>query len=204
MYYTCSGSQCGGTAVALSSQVQNPVALLPEDNNGVIVQLPSVPSGGVTSVNGSLVLGIGTQSNNTPSAVQTYPTDEYGEFITILDGIPYSSFIDTGSNGLFFPSPSVSLLPTCSAYNSDWFCPATTISLSAINMEAYGSLSSAVPFLIGNFISLMSSPDNVFAEIGGNSTGEFDWGLPFHFGRNIFVGFEESSSSLGNGPYWAY
>jgi hypothetical protein len=204
MYYTCSGSICSGTTVALSSQVQNPVALLPKDNNGVIVQLPSVPPGGVTSVNGSLVLGIGTQSNNTPSAVQTYPVNQLGEFITILNGISYGSFIDTGSNGLFFPSPSASLLPQCRASNSAWFCPTTTISLSAINMEASGSPSGAVSFQIGNFISLISSSDNVFAEIGGNSAGGFDWGLPFHFGRNIFVGFEGSSSSLGDGPYWAY
>lgn len=205
MYYTCSGSQCSGTAVAVSSQVQNPVALLPKDNNGVIVQLPSVPPGGVTSINGSLVLGIGTQSNNTPSAVQTYPADELGEFITIFDGIPYgSSFIDTGSNGLFFPSTSVSLLPQCPAPNSGWFCPNTTVSLSANNIEASGSLSSAVSFMIGDFARLMSSPNNVFVEIGGNSTEGFDWGLPFHFGRDIFVGFEGSNSSLGNGPYWAY
>ena len=43
MYYACNGSTCSGTSVPLSNQVQNPVALLPQDNNGVIVQLPSVP-----------------------------------------------------------------------------------------------------------------------------------------------------------------
>lgn len=205
MYYGCNGSGCSGTAVALSSQVQNPVALLPKDNNGVIVQMPTVTPGGMTSVNGSLVLGIGTQPNNIPSAVQTYPADEYGEFITIFEGISYGgSFIDTGSNGLFFPSTSTSQLPQCRASDSDWFCPTTAINLSAINTDASGSLSGTVSFQIGNFTSLMNSPDYVFVEIGGNSTGGFDWGLPFHFGRNIFVGFEESSSSLGNGPYWAY
>ena len=204
MYYTCSGSVCSGTTVALSSQVQNPVALLPKDNNGVIVQLPSVPRGGVSSVNGSLVLGIGTQSNNTPSAVQTYPVNQFGEFITNLNGISYDSFIDTGSNGLFFSSPSTSLLPECRAPYSAWFCPTATIDLSATNMEASGSPSDAVSFQIGNFVSLVSSFDSVFVEIGGNSAGGFDWGLPFHFGRNIFVGFEGRSSSLGEGPYWAY
>ena len=204
MYYTCSGSQCSRTAVALSSQVQNPVALLPKDNNGVIVQLPSVPPGGVTSVSGSLVLGIGTQSNNIPFGVQTYPVDQLGEFIANFNGIPYGSFIDTGSNGLFFPSPSASVLLQCRAPNSDWFCPTTTISLSAINMGASGSPNGAVSFQIGNYASLISSSGNVFSDIGGEQTGEFDWGLPFHFGRDIFVGFEGSSSSLGNGPYWAY
>lgn len=205
MYYTCSGSQCSGTAAALSSQVQNPVALLPKDNNGVILQLPSVPPGGVASVNGNLVLGIGTQSNNTPSAVQTYPADELGEFVTIFDDIPYGgSFLDTGSNGLFFPSTSASFLPQCLDPNSDWFCPTTTVSLSATNMGTSSLPNGVVSFQIGNFVSLISSPGNVFVEIGGNSPDGFDWGLPFHFGRDIFVGFEGSSSSLGNGPYWAY
>ena len=104
LYYSCIGSTCNGTAVPLSSQVQNPVALLPNDNNGVIVKLAGVPVDGLSSVSGTLVLGIGTHSNNIPSAVTTYPTDGSGNFITLFSGISYSgSFIDSGSNGLFFP-----------------------------------------------------------------------------------------------------
>ncbi|MGE5300514.1 MAG: DUF3443 domain-containing protein [Acidobacteriota bacterium] len=204
MYYACTGTQCGGTAVDLSTQVQNPVAFLPEDNNGVIVHLPSVPPGGVPSVNGSLVLGIGTQFNNTPSGVTTYPADQSGEFTTTFNGILYNSFIDTGSNGLFFPSPSASVLPECTSPNSDWFCPSSTIGFSAINTGASGSPSGMASFLIGNLVSLTSSSNNVFSEIGGNSLGDFEWGLPFLFGRNISVGLEKSSSVLGTGPYWAY
>src|ERR1035437_424984 len=60
MYYVCSGSTCTATIAPLSNQVQNPVSHLPADNNGVILQLPSVPLGGMTSVNGSLILGVGT------------------------------------------------------------------------------------------------------------------------------------------------
>ena len=114
MYYLCNGPDCQGTAVPLSSQVRNPVALLPQDNNGVIVELPAVPLGGVPSVDGYLVLGIGTRENNVPSAVKAYPADQYGEFTTTLNGNSYSSFLDTGSNGLFFPPPSSNLLPVCS------------------------------------------------------------------------------------------
>ena len=204
MYYACTGTQCGGTAVDLPTQVQNPVAFLPADNNGVIVHLPSVPPGGVPSVNGSLVLGIGTQFNNTPSGVTTYPADQYGEFTTTFNGILYNSFIDTGSNGLFFPSPSASVLPECTSPNSNWFCPSSTIGFSAINTGASGSPSGMASFLIGNLAGLTSSSNSVFSEIGGNSLGDFDWGLPFLFGRNISVGLEGSGSILGTGPYWAY
>jgi hypothetical protein len=204
IYYSCSGLKCSGTTVALSSQVQNPVALLPQDNNGVIVQLPSVPLDGLPSVNGSLVLGIGTQSNNAPSGVTAYAANQLGEFITNFNGIYFNSFIDTGSNGLFFRSPSLSLLPNCSFPFSAWFCPSSTTSLSATNISAFGSPSGVVSFQIGNFVSLISSSNKVFSDIGGNLPTLFDWGLPFHLGRNVFVGFEGRSSSLGIGPYWAY
>ena len=43
LYYACArSSSCSVTAVALGSQVSNPVASFPSDNNGVIVELPSV------------------------------------------------------------------------------------------------------------------------------------------------------------------
>ena len=202
MYYSCNGSVCTGTLVSLSNQVQNPVPLLPQNNNGVIVRLPSIPGGGSPSVNGNLVLGIGTQSNNVPSGVTVYAANQVGEIITYLNVNTYSSFIDSGSNGLFFPS-SV-LLPNCPSPYSVWFCPSSTTSFSATNAGASGSPSGMVSFEIGNFISLMNSLNNVFADVGGNGVGQFDWGLPFFFGRDIYMGFEGSTSSLGSGPYFAY
>ena len=30
------------------------------------------------------------------------------------------------------------------------------------------------------------------------------WGLPFFFGRNVFVAIEGQSTPAGVGPYWAY
>ena len=204
MYYVCDESGCQQTSVPLSGQVQNPVALLPQDNNGIIVELASVPLGGVTSVDGYLVLGIGTRANNVPSAVQTYTADQYGEFTTKFNGISYSSFTDTGSNGLFFTSPSSSVLPNCAYPDSDWFCPSSTKTFSATNQGSSGSSSGAVSFHIGNFDSLINSSNSVFAEIGGNEVGYFDWGLPFYFGKNVYIGLEGMESSLGSGTYWAY
>jgi hypothetical protein len=201
-YYTCSGTSCTGTAVALANQVQNPVALLPQDNNGVIVQLPSIPLGGSPSVNGSLILGIGTQSNNVPSGVTAFPANQSAEFTTTFNGTRYpQSFIDSGSNGLFFHSTSQ--LRNCSD-NSDWFCHSSTVSLSATNTGFSGSPSGVVSFQIGNFDTLINSFNNVFPDIGGSFSSGFDWGLPFFFGRNVFVGLDGSGSSLGTGPYWAY
>ena len=204
-YFVCNGVRCTGTTVPLSSQVQNPAALLPLDNNGVLVQLPSVAPGGTSSVDGNLILGIGTRSNNVPASVTTYSASaSTGNFTTQFGGRTFSSFIDSGSNGLFFTPPSASQLPNCPG-NAAWFCPATTQNLSATNTGSSGAPSGPVPFQIGNFTNLtLNSFNQVFVEIGGSFPGNFDWGLPFFFGRTVIIGYEGAASNIGNGPYWAY
>ena len=203
-YYSCVGSVCSGTAVPLASQVTNPVALLPLDNNGVLVQLQGVPLGGTPSLNGRLILGIGTRTNNSPAGVTAYPANSAAEFTTAFNGVSSgSSFIDSGSNGLYFSAPA-SLLPDCGGANTSYFCPATTLSLSATDTGTFGYPSGTVPFYIGNFNNLISTSNNVFSEIGGSEAGGFDWGLPFFFGKNVYLGFDSTNSGLGTGPYWAY
>ncbi len=207
LYYSCKGPVCTGTAVVLTNQVRNPVASLPPPyNNGVIVELPSTSLNGEPSANGSLVLGIGTQSNNMPpSGVVTYKTDEFGEIRTVFNGTNYNSIIDTGSNGIFFTSPSASMIPSCSQPNSEWFCPASITTLSAVNSDASGSTSGQVLFQIGNFTALSStSGNNVFSDIGAALPNMFDWGLPFYLGKSVYVGIEGQASSLGTGHYFAY
>lgn len=203
-YFTCSGASCSGSTVPLAGQVQNPVALLPQDNNGVILQLPSAQAGGSVSVNGQLVLGINTRSNNIPIGVTAYPVDSTGSFITIYNGTSdTNSFIDSGSNALFFNS--FGTIPVCTGIYADWFCPASTRSLTATNRGSGGSPSGSVAFQIGRASTLFSTFNNVFAELGGNSTFGFDWGLPFFLGRSVYVGISgRGDSSLGSGPYWAY
>lgn len=201
VYFSCIGASCTGAAVSLSSQVRNPVADLPTDNNGVLVQLPSASLGGLPSLAGALLLGIGTQSNNTPSGVTVFPEDASGEFRTTFSGTTSMAFVDTGSNALYFPS---SLTPCAPPFDS-WYCPSSTLTLSATATGALGTPVENITFNIGNFASIFSSTNNnVFLEVGGPSTFGFDWGLPFFFGRNVFVGINGRSSSLGTGPYAAF
>jgi hypothetical protein len=203
MYYRCVGSSCSGTAVPLANQVQNPAASLGQDNNGLLVQLPSSPLGGTSSLAGSLIFGIGTRENNSSTAVTVLPADDYGYFQTVFNGVSNESFVDTGSNALYIPNVDPSDLPLCSSY-PDWYCPATTKSLTSTTIGAYGTPSLTVPFTVGKFTSLAYSSNNVFGEIAGNSSFGFDWGLPFFMGRNVFVGFE-GKTGLGNtGPFVAY
>jgi hypothetical protein len=202
LYYACSQSAgtwtCNPTAVALAHQAQNPVALLPVDNNGVILSLPGVSTVGGASVSGSLILGIGTESNNTPWAVTTYPASGTGDFKTTFNGTTYAySFIDSGSNGLYFPS-------TMARCPGGWYCPSSLKALTATNAGDSGSPSEALSFFIGNAYTFFASGNLVFNDLGGYSAGMFDWGLPFFLGRDVYVGIEQRNSSLGTGPYWAY
>ena len=202
MYFSCTGSSCSGTAVTLADQVQNPVASLPVDNNGLLVQLPGAQPGGATSLTGSLILGIGTQANNTPASPTVFPNDQSGNLGTVFEGVSSdNSFLDTGSNGLFFPS---TLLPLCSGSDSSWYCPPSTQLLPATITGTSGSPSAAVSFDVGNFSTLFSSNNQVFSEMGGTALAGagFDWGLPFFLGRSVFIGI--GGSSLGNGPFVAY
>jgi hypothetical protein len=208
MYYACSGSTCSSTTLAVANQVQNPVSLLPTDNNGVILELPNVAATGATSADGYIVFGIGTRTNNVPSGVQAFSADSSsGEFLTSFNGHTYQSFIDSGSNGLFFPS---GVLPDCGGGLSGWFCPPSQTLLSASNSAYTGSPSASLVFQVVNMSTLMSNDSAwVFPSMAGSSgsgglSGLFDWGLPFYIGRNVYLGIENKTSSLGTGPYWAY
>jgi hypothetical protein len=206
IYYACDTSGCTGAAVPVAEQLQNPVALLPQDGNGVIVVLPAVAPGGVPSVDGALVLGIGTRSNNGVSGLSAYGLDGHGDFDTTFSGQTMSGFVDTGSNGLFFPAPSSGVLPSCSKPDDSFYCPTSTVSLSASNAPAGAQGGAAIGFLIGNFDNLVRTPNDVFSEIGGDALPQegFDWGMPFHFGRRVAVGIQGRQSALGVGPYVAY
>lgn len=206
-YYTCTSAGCAQTTVPVQQQVQNPVAALPADGNGLVLAFPSVTTGGVASLDGYMLLGIGTRTNNVPAGVKTFPLDNVGEFLTTVQGgTQHPGFIDTGSNGLFF-DPRPNTIQTCASPNTAWFCPPSLVSLSATNAGANGTPTATVPFQIGNLVNLTRDPSrNVFVELGGAAVagGAFDWGLPFYFGRTVYLGIEGRQSSLGTGPYVAY
>lgn len=203
-YYACSQSGCVPIRLDTKNQVQNPVTLLPNDNNGVILSLPAVPPEGLPYVEGYLILGIDTRPNNKAPKLTTYQASPVGEILTTFDGTLYESFIDSGSNGLFFPPTTANDIPICGEPFIGWFCPAKLTPLTAINMAYNGTSAQRVNFLIGNTNNLATSSNNVFPDTGAPFYGVFDWGLPFFLGRNVYVGYENASSSLGSGLYWAY
>jgi hypothetical protein len=39
---------------------------------------------------------------------------------------------------------------------------------------------------------------------GGGGSTSFTWGMPFFYGRKIFIGIDQRSSGGFTGPYYAY
>jgi hypothetical protein len=218
-YYACtSGGSCQATTLPLAEQVTDPAIEFPTDNNGVIVELPTLGSSGIaTTVSGALVFGIGTEGNNTLGAQTVLPANSYGDITTEYNGqsLPYS-FFDTGSNAYYFVDSSI---PDTCVSQANWFCPSTTLQLTAINTAPSGT-QSTVAFSIANAGTLFSqypTPQySAFANIGANAGNQssfcpnqatncsFDFGLPFFFGRNVYVAFYGALTSGGTGPYFAY
>jgi hypothetical protein len=65
-------------------------------------------------------------------------------------------------------------------------------------------VSENIAFSVANALTLFNSPDAALPNLGGANAGAFDWGLPFFFGRTVFIGIESQVSGAGVGPYWAY
>jgi hypothetical protein len=203
-YFACSASGCQPTLEPLAQQLQNPVWLFASDNNGVIVELPTVAPLGAAAVSGSLVFGIGTQADNALGSAAVFTVDGQGTFTTLYQGQSYGgSFLDTGSNGLFFLDTSVTGLPVCTDATS-FYCPTTAQALSAQQRGISGT-TSTIAFGVSNADTLLGNLlFNAFPMLAGPNSGSFDWGLPFFFGRNVFTAIESQNTPAGFGPYWAY
>ncbi|MEW6345240.1 MAG: DUF3443 domain-containing protein [Pseudomonadota bacterium] len=199
-YYACSGSSCSQTQVPDSDQVTNPVSKFATDNNGVIVQMPPISSTGAGSATGTLVFGIGTQSNNTLAAAKTFTTDDYGDLNnSTFNGTTLAAFFDSGSNSYFFTDSALAL---CGSTYSGFYCPSTGQTLS-VNLVGLNGASATASIGVLSAATLFSNSSNyAFNDLAGQIGGSdsFDIGLPFFYGRYMYFGISSSSQS----PYVGY
>jgi hypothetical protein len=210
LYFTCvtTTGSCSSTAETLADQVTNPTVDFPTDNNGVILQLPAISSSGAQTDTGYLVFGIGTESNNALGSATVLTANDEGNFTTQFNGSSLtSSFIDSGSNALFFNDSSLALCGSSGAA-AEFYCPAATADLTATN-EGESGTTSDVSFSIAN-LNDISGANFAIDDTGGPAPTisgfgpYFDWGLPFFYGRTIFFAVEGASAGGATGPYYAY
>jgi len=221
IYYGCTTAatpSCTKTTVHMADQLPNPAKLFATDNNGVIVELPPVSdTGKLEPVQGTLVFGIGTRSNNglggarkllmcdgsnTSAICMLNGQTLAGTVSASLNGTTYAaSYLDSGSNANFFPTS----IPSCPQPNQGFLCPGSTTAENAM-LTGTDGLQVAADFNVANANSLFSptpcTPNCLvaFSNLAGDGAGSpnsIDLGLSFFFGRNVFTGIEP-------GPYFAY
>jgi uncharacterized protein DUF3443 len=206
-YYACSSSGCQPVVRSLDEQLQNPVSTFASDNNGIAIRLPAVPSNGAATVDGSLTLGIGTQPNNGLGTALVFSLNpNTGTLTTFYKNRTLdNSFIDSGSNVLLFEDASI---PFCSGGSAaGLYCPASTQNLAA-TMQGANGVNASINFEVANADSLLTNNPGfaAFSNVASSISlvRSFDWGLPFFFGRNVFVAIEGANTPAGPGPYVAF
>lgn len=212
-YYVCPSGHCQPVAVSTADQAQNAIGLLSADHNGVVIDLPAVTSPGTTTLTGTLYFGLGTQSDNAlPNGVTMLELNDSGALIgdltTLYNGTTMpASFIDSGSNGYYFPDSSITECSPNSTTGS-FYCPSSSLALNAELEDASGH-SKSVGFTIDNAEDDFNNEPSydVYTGLGGTAISasfsggtSFDWGLPFFYGRPVYVLFENSSLSGVTGP----
>jgi hypothetical protein len=120
----------------------------------------------------------------------------------------------SGSNALYFLNSTATGIPTCPAPDSAFYCPPTTLELTAETVGQNG-VSRRTSFAVANADTLFANAGNyAFADLAGpievpaQSSGGpgtlFDWGLPFFFGKRIYTAIEGKQTPAGTGPFHAY
>ena len=217
-YYTCTDANCTsstGTSVSTDNQVKNPVPLFAEDNNGVMIDFSDWNGSAAPSLRGSLYFGINTrntQFNNQLGNAAVLTTNSSGYVTTtVFGGQPFPrSFLDTGSNGLFFDFA----ITGCNGAvtGSYFYCPETPLTFSATIKDANGVVVVPVTFSIDHAQKTLfaGGVNTVLPTLAGNVGGTgnadiFDWGLPFFYGRRVFFGIEgQFIQGQPNVPFYAF
>jgi hypothetical protein len=212
LYFACATS-CTDTTVPVNQQVPNPVTHFAADNNGVIVVLPSVAAGGASDVMGSLIFGIDTQTNNASGSETVLTVNDNSELLMTFNGQSLAnSFIDSGSNGIYFSDPSI---VTCTAPPNDpssqivnFYCPASTLNLEVSIQGMNGTMANNLTFGVGNTETMLNNNFDAYPQLAGvlpaGNTGTFDYGLPFFYGKRVAVAVQGATTKAGTGPYIAF
>ncbi len=210
-YYGCTSGTagvCTAENVPLTAQVTNPVAMFALDNNGVIIELPNLQNAnGDVSVQGSVVFGLDTQADNAVPAVglTVLGTDGNGDFTTSFNGAAaLPSWIDSGSDAYEFDDPAISPCPGPAFVG--YYCPSSApLPLSAVNNGVgANNASSTVQFAVENPNSFVQGAVAFIDLADGAGSSTFIWGMPYFYGRRIYVGIDQRIAGVYTGPYFAY
>jgi hypothetical protein len=226
IYWLCPTTGCTGVAtVPIATQVSNPVTFFSTDNNGIMLTLPALGTAGLPSTTGTLNFGIGTQTDNALGSANVYAlaywgTGTYAAAMTMstkYNSVAYPSFLDTAAPATLFLDAATTGISTCFGTDQIFYCPSSNQSVSVQNTGYPATTWIAAQVSIGNAQTLLGTSgytafSNLVAVSGGSgaSTDAVEYGLPFFFGKTVFVGIAGktapsgvSTTAAANG-YWAF
>ena len=213
VYYSCNSSgSC--SSITPESPVANPIAFFSEDlSNGITIEFPGIGALGAANVSGYAIFGVGTNSDNSfGDNVKVYKMDPnpsncfaaIGCIETSLAGAGNSitlGFLDTGSNFMFFQS-DISYNPV---HGYQYYTPSPAVQLTASNTSTDGAV--ATSFNIANADNVFGTNNSSFNNIGYYFNGiqnNLDYGLPFFFGKTVYICYDGQTCNGQSGPYWAF
>ena len=179
------------------------------DNNGLIVDLPNLTNdNGDVSVQGQVIFGIATQTDNPlPAAGLTVlGADGNGDFTATYNGgtAVLPALIDSGTDSYAFNDPSIAVCSSGAFVG--YYCPAVAPqSVFAVNTGVgVNNATSTVNFAIADPNTFVSGAAAFIDLAGGGGSTNFTWGMPFFYGRKVYIGIEQRVAGIYTGPYYAY
>jgi hypothetical protein len=240
-YYGCPPSAINSSACSVNApvdypfQVSNPISALSNANynNGVVLAMPAVTDPGAAAASGELIFGVDSIAGSSVLSNNTVPSGPSGArkvflgvntgnmaaYLNITTQLTLggsvqtfaSSYLDTGTNGLFFNDSSATPIARCAG--STWYCPKSAMTLSAALSDGGSTLlppasvvSVGVVFQVGNAEALFSTSNTAFSDAAGAApTGStaFAWGMPFFYGKRVYMSIWDLKVGSA-GPWYAW
>ena len=172
----------------------------------------------MATVSGSLVLGIGTETNNAlPAGVTVLPADVNDGYITAtLLGTGYpDSYLDSGSNGNFFvdgANPIIQCVitnpnPPPPTITNGFYCPTSTLNFTFTLTGANNVTTPQEAFSVANATDLFNANPTfaAFSNLGGTNPdpASLDLGLAYFYGQNVYTAVEGVTVAGNAGPFYA-
>lgn len=189
---------------------QNPLPSLTTNNNGFVVSIPPVPQNTNTNVNGTLILGINTETNNKITSQTNLVVASESDLSVVCNSACFYSKInnpestipavfDSGTNGWVFMSNT---LPQCD-YG---YCPASpTVWTSSVYSYDFAANESYTISATITADEVVDGQSVSFAVMPGwgyyNYNNQTLYGSPFFLGKNVYVVFP---SDQNKNPIWGF
>jgi hypothetical protein len=210
IYYGCTAAGvCTAENAALSAQVTNPVAMFAADNNGIIVNLPNLQNAnGDGAVQGEVIFGIATQTDNSlpTTGLTVLGANASGDFTATYNGAATAlpALIDSGIDSYAFDDPSIAVC--ASGAFVGYYCPAVAPQAAfAVNTGVgVNNATNTVDFAIADPNTFVANAAAFIDLAGGGGSTTFTWGMPFFYGRKIYIGIDQRVAATYTGPYYAY